>query len=213
MNLPVLFEDNHLLIVNKSANLPTQPRSVQEETQDSLESRAKAYIKEKYQKPGDVFLHAVHRLDKEVEGIVIFAKTSKALSRMQELIREKKLEKFYHAKVHGHLMIKKRKLSHFLAKKSHHAIVSHSEDPEAKHCVLSYEVLKEDKHTSLLEIHLESGRYHQIRVQLSDLGHPIVGDAKYGSTMTYPDHHIDLKHTFVSFEHPVRKTLLEIKLQ
>ena len=212
MTLSILFEDNHLLIVHKPANIPTQPRSSEVTDEDSLEYRAKAYIKEKYQKPGSVFLHAVHRLDKEVEGIVIFAKTSKALSRMQELMREKKLEKIYHAKVHGHLQIKQRKLSHFLVKKSHYAVVSGKEDPEAKQCVLSYEVVKEDKNTSLLKIHLESGRYHQIRVQLSDLGHPVVGDTKYGSTTAYPDHHIDLMHTYVAFEHPIRKTLLEVKI-
>lgn len=208
MSVYVLFEDNHLLIIDKPSGLPTQPSL---EHKDSLETRAKAYIKEKYQKKGEVFLGAVHRLDKEVAGIVIFAKTSKALSRMQCLLREKKLEKIYQAKVQGHLAIKENRLCDFLVKKPHHAVVSYKGDPEAKESVLYYKVLREEKNTSLLEIQLESGRYHQIRVQLSHLGHPVLGDIKYGSTITYPDFHIELKHTRVSFEHPVQKTIIVVQ--
>lgn len=208
MNVNVLFEDNHLLILDKPAGLPTQPSL---EHEDALEIRAKDYLKEKYQKKGSVFLSAVHRLDKEVAGIVIFAKTSKALSRMNELIREKKLEKIYHARVQGHLKIKQQRLCDFLVKKSHHAIVSCKEDPEAKESILTYKVVKEEKNQSLLEIQLESGRYHQIRVQLSHLGHPVLGDTRYGSTTIYPDSHIDLKHVRVVFEHPVQKTQVLIE--
>lgn len=208
MSVRVLFEDNHLLILDKPAGLPTQPSL---EHKDALEVRAKAYLKDKYQKKGDVFLSAVHRLDKEVAGIVIFAKTSKALSRMNDLIREKKLEKFYHAKVHGALKIKEQRLCDFLVKKSHHAVVSSKTDPEAKECTLTYKVIKEEKNSSLLEIQLESGRYHQIRVQLSHLGYPVVGDTKYGSSISYPDSHIDLKHVRVVFEHPVQKTQIIIE--
>lgn len=211
MSVTVLFEDNHLLILDKPSNLPTQPSL---EHKDSLETRAKHYLKKKYQKPGEVFLEAVHRLDKEVSGIVIFAKTSKALSRMNDLIRGKKVEKIYHAKVHGHLKVKQQKLCDFLVKKPHHAIVSCKEDPEAKESILRYTIIEEKQGYSLVEIQLESGRYHQIRVQMSHLGHPVLGDTKYGSSVSYPDSHIDLKHVRVVFEHPVQKTqlLIESKL-
>lgn len=205
--MKILFEDNHLLIIDKPAGMTTQ---VSPEHKQALETEAKRYLKKKYQKQGDVFLGVVHRLDKEVAGIVVFAKTSKALSRMNEMIRGKTMVKIYHARVHGHLEIKEQKLCDFLVKRPHHAGISFKEDPEAKECVLYYKVLKEEGENSLLEIQLESGRYHQIRVQLSHLGHPVLGDTKYGSMTIYPDSHIDLKHVRVEFAHPIQKTLIEI---
>lgn len=207
MSVWVLFEDNHLLIVDKPAGLVTQPSK---EHSDSMETRAKVYLKEKYQKPGDVFLHAVHRLDKEVAGIVIFAKTSKALSRMNLLIREGKLLKIYRAKVEGIFLRKEGRLSDFLVKHSHYAAVASVKNEQAKESVLSYKVLSKHPDGSLLEIELDTGRYHQIRAQMSARGHPIIGDRKYGSKTSYADGHIDLQHVRVAFEHPVHKTSVNV---
>jgi len=200
----VLFEDNHLLLVDKPHNLVTQTT---EGHIDSLEERAKQYLKKKYQKPGNVFLHAVHRLDKEVGGIVIFAKTSKALSRMNALIREKKLKKIYRARVEGHCKHKQGSLSHTLLKQEHRSQVS---PQEGKESTLHYQVIQEEKKSSIVEITLETGRYHQIRVQMSYEGHPILGDTKYGSSISYHDGHIDLKHVRVEFMHPIQQSLVMI---
>lgn len=206
MSLSVVFEDNHLLIVDKPPNLVTQPSK---DHQDSLEMRAKDYIKHKYQKMGNVFLHAVHRLDKEVGGLVIFAKTSKALSRMNALIREGELLKVYRAKVAGHWKKKQGILSHQLLKQEHHTKVSQG---QGKTSSLRYTVVQEDEKSSVLEIVLETGRYHQIRAQMSAEGHPIIGDVKYGSVSSYRDGHIDLEHVHVEFEHPIHHTLVSISL-
>jgi 23S rRNA pseudouridine1911/1915/1917 synthase len=207
MSVDVLFEDNHLLIVDKPAGLVTQPSN---EHGDSLETRAKLYIKKHYHKPGSVFLHAVHRLDKEVAGIVIFARTSKALSRMNALIREGKLLKIYRASLEGHIAHKKQMLCDFLVKKPHHAECSSSDEEGAKKSTLSYQVMQEGAEGSIVEIELETGRYHQIRVQMSAQGYPILGDKKYGSTKKYRDGQIALSHVRVEFQHPVLQTLVKI---
>lgn len=201
--IEIIFEDNHLLVVNKPAGLLTQPSGTE---QDSLEAQAKAYIKEKYQKPGNVFLEAVHRLDKPVSGIVVFAKTSKALSRLNESLRSKQAKKIYHAWVEGIPKQKEATLEHYLVHDDFIATIVSKEHPEAKLARLSYKLLESKENSSLLEITLETGRYHQIRAQLAAIGHPIVGDAKYGSKTNRPE--IALTHVQLEIVHPVTGQLL-----
>lgn len=196
----VLYEDNHLLALYKAANLLTQPTA---QEKDSLETRAKAWLKEKYQKPGAVYLHAVHRLDKPVSGIVLFAKTSKALSRLNESLRTKECEKIYRAEIEGSLLAQEGVLENILTHGEHEAY----EDPHGKLARLHYKMIK----TGLVEIRLETGRYHQIRLQLALSGHPILGDAKYGSKVPYKEG-IALCHVRLTFPHPITKERLEIKL-
>lgn len=207
--MKILYEDNHLLILHKPASLVTQPC---DDHQDSLEQRAKAYIKEKYQKKGEVFLHAIHRLDKEVEGIVIFAKTSKALSRMNEMLREKKVKKIYQARVEGAFFDEEGCLEHSIMKKERHSSVTIKSE-KGKKGTLSYKLLERSSKTSLLEICLLTGRYHQIRAQLSFVGHPILGDTKYGSVQSYEKGAIALKHVYCSFIHPTKNVLVEIQIK
>lgn len=190
-NANIIYSDNHLLVVEKPAEMATQP---------DLTELAKAWVKKKYQKPGNVFLHPVHRLDKAVSGLVLFARTSKALSRLQALMRERKIEKIYHALVEGELPEQKGRLVHHLIHGSFKAEVHQ----EGKESILEYHVFKSEKGISLLEIDLITGRYHQIRAQLSAIGCPVVGDTKYGSKKPWP-HGIALHHSEMRFEHPVTK--------
>lgn len=186
----ILFEDNHLLAVYKPAGWLTQPTP---QEADSLETWAKAWIKTTHQKPGNVFLHAVHRLDRPVEGIVLFAKTSKALSRLNASLREKGWEKIYFAEVEGKLPHVKGVLEHTLLHGEHEAV----EDPKGKLCRLYYQQVGKG-----YEITLETGRYHQIRAQLSLSGAPIQGDVKYGAK-PLPGGKIALSHIRLTFPHPV----------
>lgn len=196
MELDVLFEDNHLLVVNKPAGILTQPSGTD---QDSIEAIAKDYLKKKYNKPGNVYLHAVHRLDKPASGIVLFAKTSKALSRLNEKIRSKDCEKIYTALIEGNLIPSEGVLEHYLLHDEHHTKVVSANTPGAKKAFLKYKTLS----NSLLEIELETGRYHQIRAQLAAQGCPIVGDTKYGSTQKLPHQAIALHHTRLMIPHPI----------
>lgn len=196
----VLYEDNHLLAVNKPPGLLTQPNETEA---PSLEEHAKAYLKEKYNKQGNVFLHAIHRLDKPVSGIVLFARTSKALSRLNEQMRERKMEKVYTAEVEGHLDQKEGELRHLLLHSSHHARVH----PSGKEAHLSYRILERRPQTTLVEVTLHTGRYHQIRAQFAHIGHPIVGDTKYGVA---PASRIALHHSRLTFAHPISQELLTL---
>ncbi len=191
--MEILFEDNHLLALVKPPHLVTQKTLF---SQDSLEERGKRKIQEKKKKSGNIFLHPIHRLDKEVSGIVLFALTRKALSRLQAQQRERKIEKRYLAWVEGTFPQEKGKLKHYLIKKEHKAFV----DKRGKESVLAYSLLKKEKEKTLLEIELKTGRYHQIRVQLSHIGHPIVGDRKYGSKTEASQ--IVLHHYQMIFFHP-----------
>ena len=181
--LDVLYEDNHLLIVNKPAGLATMGVSA---GTTSLITVAKEYLREKYQKPGNVYLGVVSRLDTPVTGAVLFARTSKAAARMTEQYRERTVEKIYWAIVEGHLSPATGELVDWLRKDERHrrVHVASPTAPDAQEARLKYQVLEElarrNDH-SLLEIRLETGRKHQIRVQLAHHGHPIVGDVKYGS--------------------------------
>lgn len=191
-----IFEDNHLLVLNKPAGLLTQPSGT---NQESLEEQAKAWIKEKYQKPGNVFLTAIHRLDKGVSGVVVFSKTSKALSRLNASMRDKKTQKIYWAWLEGVLPHDKGMLENLIIHDDFHAKV----DPNGKLARLSYRVLKRDKECTLVEIELETGRYHQIRVQFGFLGYPIWGDNKYGGKQRYQPDAIALHHRRLEIPHPI----------
>lgn len=192
--LDILFEDNHLLAINKPAGLLTQPN---ETSAPDLETLAKAYLKEKYQKKGNVFLHPIHRLDKPVSGIVLFARTSKALSRLNAQMRGRTIEKTYTALIEGCPPQETATLEHILAHSSHRAHIS----PKGKPAHLTYRLLKTYPTTSLVEITLRTGRYHQIRAQFSHIGHPLVGDAKYGAQEK--NSRIALHHTKLTFTHPI----------
>ena len=200
-DLEVLYLDNHLLAVNKPPGLLTQPTTT---GAPDLETLAKAWIKKKFEKKGNVFLHPIHRLDKPVSGIVLFARTSKALSRLNAQMRQKTLHKVYFAKVEGHLTSPNGTLKHTLTHGSHKALLS----PSGKEALLSYTTLKTYPHSTLIEIVLHTGRYHQIRAQWGHSGHPIVGDLKYGSTQKAS--RIALHHGRLTFAHPISKHQLTI---
>jgi 23S rRNA pseudouridine1911/1915/1917 synthase len=194
----ILFEDNHLLVLNKPAGLPTQSKPG---GTDSLEIRGKALIKTK-------FLHAVHRLDTPVSGVVIFAKTQKALQRLQATFRSQATEKIYQAWVEGIVRKKQGTLEHWLIHGDKCALQGSSGDPKAKLCLLEYRCLKTEGGKTLVEITLKTGRYHQIRAQWAIVGHPVWGDQKYGSRVPYPQEGIALHHLRCAITHPVRKERL-----
>lgn len=200
-----LFEDNHLLVLNKPAGLLTQPSGTE---QDSLEQQAKVWIKAVYHKPGNVFLEAVHRLDKPVSGVVIFGKTSKALSRLNASMRAKQTRKIYWAWVEGVLSSDEGELEHFLLHDEFHAKVVHEDHPQGKLARLTYHVLQRKKDRTLVEIELTTGRYHQIRLQLAALGHPIWGDRKYGGKQQYEPEAIALHHHSLQVPHPISQSIM-----
>ncbi|MDC0935586.1 RluA family pseudouridine synthase [Pirellulales bacterium] len=208
MRLDVLYEDNHLLAVNKPAALPTMGvRS----GAPSLLSEAKQYIAEKYDKPGNVYLGIVSRLDAPVTGIVLMARTSKAAARLSAAFRDRAVEKSYLAAVSGEIDPAAATLEHYLCKDERHRRVfsSYAENPRAQFARLSYKTIRRGPAATLLEVALETGRKHQIRVQLSQIGHPIVGDRKYGSELRF-EPGIALHAARLTLEHPVRRTPLQI---
>lgn len=208
--LKPLYIDNHLLALDKPGGLLTQPSGT---TDSSLEEFGKAYIKERFGKPGAVFLEAVHRIDRGVCGVVLFARTSKALSRMNAVMRAGKCEKIYRAIVSGQLKAPEGRLTDWLRHDDFHAEITLPGADGARECTLSYKVVQTlPGGFSLLEIHLETGRYHQIRAQLSHAGCPIVGDARYGGL---PNTHlkrncIALQHYQLKTPHPVKDEVVEI---
>lgn len=161
----------------------------------------------KIQKPGAVFIHCIHRLDRPVRGLVLFAKTSKALSRLNELSRKGEIERIYVAEVEGILAQHQATLEHFLIHGEHHALVAKANDKEAKKAILHYEVLCLKEHSTLVQITLETGRYHQIRAQFGAISHPVIGDAKYGGEGRGDCIH--LACTKLQFIHPVTKELVK----
>ncbi len=200
----VLYEDNHLLAVNKPAGLLVQG----DETGDEpLVESFKKYIKEKYNKPGAVFLGVVHRLDRPVSGVTVFARTSKALERMNALFRERQTKKTYWAIVANKPKTKEGTLIHWLSKdeKKNKTTAFKSETAGALRSELSYQLLSEKNGFYLLEVNPVTGRGHQIRVQLQSMGCPIVGDLKYGYPEANADKNICLHARQLEFEHPVKK--------
>ncbi len=209
-NLDILFEDNHIIVVNK------QPGDISQgdKTGDTpLSEVVKSYIKDKYNKPGNVYLGVVHRLDRPTSGIIIFARTSKALERLNKKLRDKDIQKTYWAVVKNRPPKSADTLIHFL-KKDHQKNKSKAYEKEikdSKRAILHYSVLKELDHYHLLEIQLETGRHHQIRTQLSHIGSPIKGDLKYGFPRSNKDASIHLHARKIEFVHPVSKERLTIE--
>ncbi|WP_299364790.1 RluA family pseudouridine synthase [Winogradskyella sp.] len=208
-NLQVLYEDNHIIVVNKRAGDIVQG----DKTGDRpLSDIVKNYLKYKYNKPGNVFLGVVHRLDRPTTGIVLFSKTSKALPRLNKLFAEKKAQKTYWALVKNKPPKNEDKLIHWLKKnpKNNKSTAYNSEVESSKKAILNYKVIKKLDHFYLLEIDLETGRHHQIRSQLSKIGLPIKGDLKYGFPRSNNDASISLHAKQLVFVHPVKKETLII---
>lgn len=205
--MDILYEDNHLFVVNKEAG-----RAMQEVPgdKDDLTSLAKAYIKERDNKPGGVFLHAVHRLDKPVSGIAVFAKTQKALERMNRFIREGRFTKTYFALVEGEIPPSGH-LKDYLFHGDHKALLWDTPQEGYKRAELTFRRMRLIDGFSLVEINLLTGRYHQIRAQLAKFGYPIVNDDKYGSRVKKAAPGIFLHHGKVSFPHPVKEEMLLLK--
>lgn len=205
----ILYEDNHLVIVNKLAGEIVQG----DKTGDvPLLEMVREYIRVKYEKPGNVFCGLVHRIDRPVGGAVIFAKTSKALERMNQLVKDRKIRKIYWTLVEGCPEKESDTLTNFLKKNEKlNKSFCVSENAEgAQKAVLSYQVLKRFERYALLEVELFTGRHHQIRVQLSAMGHCIKGDLKYGARRSNPDGSISLHAHQLIFEHPVSHQLINV---
>lgn len=210
MGLLVLYEDNHLIAVKKEPGSIVQSDKTGDET---LAEEVKAYIKRKYKKPGDVFLGIVHRLDRPVGGVIVFARTSKALTRMNELFREKKISKTYWAIVEEKPPREDGQLVNWLKKnqEKNRSRAYDIEVKESKKAELTYRLMGRSKHYYYIEVHPKTGRHHQIRVQLAHLGCKIKGDVKYGAKRTNKDGSIHLFARSLSFIHPVKKEKLIIR--
>lgn len=209
-NLDVLYEDNHLIIINKRVGDLVQG----DKTKDKpLNEIVKEYIKVKYKKPGNVFLGVVHRLDRPTSGIVIFAKTSKALERLNKMLREKEIKKTYLAVVQNKEIPKKNTLIHYLRKnpKNNKAIVFSKPTENTKKAILHYKTKAELDHYNVLEVDLETGRHHQIRAQLAAIKAPIKGDLKYGAKRSNKNGGIHLHAYKIEFLHPVKKEKMVIQ--
>ncbi len=200
-NLNILYEDNHLIVVVKPYNVLSQS----DNTKDiDMLTIIKNYIKEKYNKPGNVYLGLVHRLDRPTGGIMVFAKTSKAAARLSKQIKDNKFTKKYLAVVHGILEKKENTLVNYLKKdENNNSLITNEKD--GKYAKLHYKVLKESKDYSVLDILLETGRHHQIRVQLKNIGHPLYGDQRYGLN---DKKQLGLFAYHLEFYHPVTKEKL-----
>jgi 23S rRNA pseudouridine1911/1915/1917 synthase len=208
-NLQVLHEDNHIIVVNKRVGDIVQG----DKTGDKpLSEVVKEYIKTKYNKPGEVFLGVVHRLDRPTTGIVVFARTSKALTRLNELFKNRETQKTYWAIVKNKPAKPQDKLIHFIKRneKNNTSKAHIKEVPESKLASLDYFIFKELNDYTALEINLHTGRHHQIRAQLSAIGSPIKGDLKYGFDRSNPDGGIYLHARKLVFMHPVTKSILSI---
>ena len=209
MQEQIVFEDNHLLVINKKAGQLVQG----DKTGDlSLLDLIKNFIKIRDQKPGNVFLGLVHRIDRPTSGLVIYAKTSKALSRLTQMVKNREIKKTYWAVVPKSEIPKKQRLVNYLQKneKNNKATVFPKATDGAKEAILNYEIIKILDNFQLLEVDLETGRHHQIRAQLSKIGVPIKGDLKYGSARSNPDGGIHLHARQLEFLHPVTKENIKI---
>lgn len=197
--MDILYEDNHVIVVLKPQNVPSQ---ADESGDKDMLTMVKEYIKEKYNKPGNVYVGLVHRLDRPTGGVMVFAKTSKAAARLTEQFKNKEAEKTYFAVVCGTLKAKQTKLVNYLLKDEKNNIVKvvPMATTGAKRAELDYTVLEEKDGFSLLKVKLETGRGHQIRVQLSTIGNPIYGDQKYGKDM--PKANLNLFAVELKFKHP-----------
>ena len=206
----IVFEDNHLLIINKNVGQLVQG----DKTGDaSLLDFIKDFIKKRDQKPGNVFLGLVHRIDRPTSGLVIYAKTSKALTRLTQMVKNREIKKTYWAVVAKEIIPQSQRLVHYLLKneKTNKSTVFIKPTENAKESILNYQIIKTLDNFQLLEVDLETGRHHQIRAQLSKIGVAIKGDLKYGSSRSNPDGGIHLHARRLEFIHPVTKENLVIE--
>lgn len=209
--MQVIYEDNHIIVVNKSPGEIVQG----DKTGDTpLSEIVKGYIKEKYAKPGNVFCGVVHRIDRPVGGLVIFARTSKALSRLNEMLRKNQIHKTYWAIVEGHPEVEEADLENYMYSNGamNKSFVCDAKHQDAKPARLHYRTIARGDRYSILEINLITGRKHQIRLQLSNIGHPIKGDLKYGARRSNPDGGISLQAHHIEFIHPVSGKEINLSL-
>ena len=207
--MDIVYEDNHLIIVNKSAGELSQS----DYTRDlSLLDKVKNYIKTKYKKPGNVYLGLVNRLDRPTSGLVIFSKTSKSLARMNKLLKERKIKKIYHAVTEKSPNPKKGTLIDFLKKNQikNKSFIVNENELKSKKAILHYTLIKKLKNFFLIEIMLETGRHHQIRSQLANIGCVIKGDVKYGAKRANKDKSICLHAKNIEFIHPITKAKISL---
>ena len=207
--MDIVYEDNHLIIVNKSAGELSQS----DYTKDlSLVDKVKKYIKTKYKKPGNVYLGLVNRLDRPTSGLVIFSKTSKSLARMNKLLKERKIKKIYHAVTEKSPNPKKGTLINFLKKNQikNKSFIVNENELKSKKAILHYTLIKKLKNFFLIEIMLETGRHHQIRSQLANIGCVIKGDVKYGAKRANKDKSICLHAKNIEFIHPITKAKISL---
>lgn len=200
--MDVLYKDNHIIIVNKAPGEIVQGDKTGDAT---LADEVKAYIKEAYAKPGNVFLGITHRLDRPVSGVCVFARTSKALARLNQMFRDGEVHKTYHAIVGTRPEPVAATLQEWITRneKQNKSYCHAREVPGAKHAVLDYKLIGHSARYFLLEVNLHTGRHHQIRCQLAHMGCPIKGDLKYGAPRSNPDGSICLHARHIEFEHPV----------
>ncbi|MCX7941472.1 MAG: RluA family pseudouridine synthase [Dictyoglomaceae bacterium] len=209
--LRIIYEDNHLLVVEKLPGILVQGDSTKRTT---LIEVAKRYIKEKYKKPGNVFLGIVHRLDRVTSGIVVFARTSKSAKRLSESFRERKIEKIYLAICEGNMEKEEGKLRNWLSwdENKHKTQIFDNLVPQSKEALTYYKVLNRFKNLSLVLLLPQTGRKHQLRVQLSHIGHPILGDKKYNAKRKFIKDYIALHCFKLKLEHPIKKEIMEFKI-
>ena len=208
--MTVVYEDNHIIVVNKTASEIVQG----DKTGDTpLSETVKQYLKEKYNKPGNVFLGVTHRLDRPVSGLVVFAITSKALSRLNDMFRNGEVKKTYWAIVRNRPQELEGELTNWLVRneKQNKSYAYDKEVKDSKKAVLCYRTIGHSQNYHLLEVDLKTGRHHQIRCQLAKMGCPIKGDLKYGSPRSNPDGSICLHARRIAFVHPVSKESIEIE--
>ena len=206
--IKVIYEDNHLLVVEKPVNILSQGDDTNDKDMVNL---LKQYVKEKYNKPGNVFIGLVHRLDRPVGGVMVFAKTSKAASRLSEQVRNKTFKKVYRAIIHGKMDKKESTLRDYLYKnkKTNMVSVVNKNHKEAKDAELSYKTLNKENGFSLVEINLKTGRSHQIRVQFASRKHPLFGDQRYGQDVNKVGQQISLWSYKIEIQHPTTKEKME----
>ena len=208
--MTVVYEDNHIIIVNKTASEIVQG----DKTGDTpLSETVKQYLKEKYSKPGNVFIGVTHRLDRPVSGLVVFAKTGKALSRLNEMFKNSEVKKTYWAVVKNLPREEEGELVNYLVRneKQNKSYAYDKEVPGSKKAILRYRIIGRSQNYYLLEVDLKTGRHHQIRCPLAKMGSPIKGDLKYGSPRSNPDGSICLHARSIRFVHPVSKELIEVE--
>lgn len=208
----ILYDDNHIIIVNKKAGELTQGDDTGDEP---LLEKVRNYIRVQKGKTGNVYCGLLHRIDRPVSGVIIFTRTSKSLTRLSEMIKKRQIHKFYWAIVEGCPEEKSRKLVNYLSKNAdkNRTYVSDTEKEKWQYAELDYTVLASSERYSLLEVELHTGRHHQIRAQLSHIGHPIKGDLKYGAKRAEPDASICLHARRLEFEHPVTHEPLVVEAE